>query len=244
MAGPVQGENSYRRRGFDGNLRPCLRRVLVVVPVVIALVLAGCQTPTREQYTPNYPTAEDVEIETTPAHEKEMPDYDPPEYPEDRAPELEVNMTEVELLVIELLNEERAERGLSEVTHDPRLSAVARNRSDRQAERGYISHWISGTRYDHQLQQTNYDCGPGTENVASTNAGLRIEDPRFNSPKPGTNESRLAEAVFNQWMDSDPHREGMLTNGQTTIGMGAYIKDKEEGRGTMWWMYSTMIICA
>ncbi len=228
------------------NQRSILRRSVPVFVLVLMLVLAGCQgyepsvtpSPTPELPTPDTP-------DPRPSYEQGMSDYEPLPTPENTSADTEANTTKIQLEVIALANEERADRGKPELTQDPRLSDIALNKSWMMGEEEVLHHH-TGLSGIEQHKKANYNCGRGGENIARTPISGDEINWDLENDIVYINETALAKVIFNQWMDSDPHREMMLNERLTTVGVGVYLTIQEdEERGTRGYLaWSTMHLCS
>lgn len=230
--------------------RRSFRRGVQGFGLAILLILAGCQAvyPTVDHTS----TPRDIDTPSpTPeprAHERPMPNYDPPAVPENRSARWDLNLTKVELLVIEEIEERRGEHGVQPVNlhHDPRLSKIARNYSWYMGHNGEFGHYVKdGETINERFERANYDCGPnrirGGENLAKSSFRAFFYNPDLDTPKPGSVESRLAEGIVEQWMGSDPHRDLLLEDDLSTAGVGVYIpKNKSRYRVSA---YTTLYLC-
>ena len=226
--------------------RSPLRRSASVFVLALLLVLAGCQgyepsvtpSPTPELPTPDTP-------DPRPSYEQGMADYEPLPTPENTSADTEANTTKIQLEIIALANEERAERGKTELTHDPRLSDIALNKSWMMGKEE-VMHHDTGLSGIEQHEKANYNCGRGGENIARTPISGGEINWDLDNDIVHVNETALAEVIFTQWMDSDSHREMMLSDGVTTVGVGIYITirtyDHRDGHGYQAW--STMHLCS
>ncbi|SFE12310.1 uncharacterized protein, YkwD family [Lentibacillus persicus] len=122
--------------------------------------------------------------------------------------------TEFEKEVVELVNDERTERGLSPLEMHNRLSDVARKKSQDMADNDYFSHTSPtyGSPFE-MMDQFDFSYRLAGENIA---AGQR-------SP----------EQVVEGWMNSEGHRENILKEDFTHIGVG-YVEDGGLKYGTYW----------
>lgn len=225
----------------------CGVRALVLA---VFIVLAGCQaiyptvdrTPTSQNIDTQSPTPEPR------AYERPMPNYNPPAVPENRSARWSLNLTRVELYVIEEIEERRADHGVKPVDlhHDPRLSKIARNYSWYMGRNSEFGHYVKdGETLDERFERANYECSPprirGGENLALSNFIRYLYYPEFDTPKPGTAESRIAEAIVEQWMGSPPHRDLLLRDGLSTAGVGIYIPKNESHADAV--SYTTLYLC-
>lgn len=98
------------------------------------------------------------------------------------------------------ISEYRRSRGLSAVTVDGKLTAIARGHSQAMAKADKMAHHVRGEpRFEQRLRAGGYDASVAAENVA---AGHR----NFNE-------------AFAGWKASPGHRANMLKPGVTQIGI-------------------------
>ena len=94
----------------------------------------------------------------------------------------------------------RANNNLPAVTLDPDLTRLAQAQADIMAKRDKLDHNV-GKPFVARLRASGYDAKSAAENIS---AGYHT----------------LAEA-FSGWRDSPPHRENMLLQGASRIGIAA-----------------------
>ncbi|WP_017185135.1 CAP domain-containing protein [Alkalibacillus haloalkaliphilus] len=118
---------------------------------------------------------------------------------------------EFEQQVVNLVNEEREQRGLQPLELSGELSDVARAKSQDMADENYFSHQSPtyGSPFD-MMDHYGVDYRTAGENIAMG--------------------QRSPEAVMQGWMNSDGHRENILSDQFTHIGVG-YV----EGNGSTYW---------
>lgn len=116
--------------------------------------------------------------------------------------------------VVELVNEERKKRNLDPLEMDHHLSGLARKKSQDMADNDYFSHTSPtyGSPFD-MMEQFDFTFRMAGENIA---AGQRSPD-----------------QVVEGWMNSEGHRENILKEGFTHIGVG-YVEDAGLSYGTYW----------
>lgn len=134
---------------------------------------------------------------------------------EDETPD--TNATEpsaYEQEVVKLVNEERAKKDLDPLEMDKHLSDLARKKSQDMAENNYFSHTSPtyGSPFD-MMKQFDFSFRLAGENIA---AGQR-------SP----------EQVVEGWMNSEGHRENILKEDFTHIGVG-YVEGDGPKHRTYW----------
>jgi len=110
-------------------------------------------------------------------------------------------MSAYELAVVELVNEARAQYGLSALTANEKLSDVARMKSQDMLDNNYFSHTSPtyGTPFE-MMKAFGITYNSAGENIAYGYA--------------------TPEAVVNGWMNSSGHRANILSESYTQIGVG------------------------
>ncbi|UOQ95290.1 CAP domain-containing protein [Halobacillus shinanisalinarum] len=127
--------------------------------------------------------------------------------------EVEANATSsYEEEVVQLVNEERAKEGLAPLEMHNRLSDLARMKSQDMADKGYFSHTSPtyGSPFD-MMKQYDFSYSTAGENIA---AG-----------------QRTPQEVVEGWMNSPGHRENIMNESFTHIGVG-YVEGGSYG--TYW----------
>jgi uncharacterized protein YkwD len=103
--------------------------------------------------------------------------------------------------VVNLLNQERANNGLSALSCDAKGITVARAHSQDMCDRGYFSHYTpEGKAPWDRLSEGGVQFSSAGENIAMG----------YSTP----------QAVHTGWMNSSGHRENMLTPNWTRVGVG------------------------
>ncbi|MBQ7794054.1 MAG: SafA/ExsA family spore coat assembly protein [Clostridia bacterium] len=107
--------------------------------------------------------------------------------------------------VVRLVNEIRAENGLSALTHDWELSRVARYKSQDMKDNGYFSHTspVYGSPFE-MIRNFGISFKGAAENIARG--------------------QQTPQAVVNAWMNSSGHRANILNSSYNKIGVG-YVAD-------------------
>jgi uncharacterized YkwD family protein/spore coat assembly protein SafA len=116
-------------------------------------------------------------------------------------PTTDSSVTNYEREVIRLVNRERRERGLNELTYDWELCRVARIKSQDMKDNGYFSH--TSPTYGSPFQMMK-------------NFGIRYKSAGENIAKGQPS----PEAVVKAWMNSSGHRANILNSSFTHIGVG------------------------
>ena len=116
-------------------------------------------------------------------------------------PEEDAAVTQYEQEVIRLVNEIRAQNGLSALTYNWELSRVARYKSQDMVDNRYFSHTSStyGTPFQ-MIRSFGLSYRSAGENIAYG--------------------QRTPQAVVNAWMNSSGHRANILSSSYTQIGVG------------------------
>ncbi|GAA0598096.1 hypothetical protein GCM10009001_12770 [Virgibacillus siamensis] len=114
-------------------------------------------------------------------------------------------LSQYEKKVVELTNQERTERGLEPLEISNELSKVAREKSRDMAENNYFSHNSPtyGSPFD-MMKQYGITYKTAGENIARG--------------------QRTPQEVVNGWMNSEGHRENILNESFTHIGVG-YVEN-------------------
>ena len=116
-------------------------------------------------------------------------------------PEEDAAVTQYEQEVIRLVNEIRAQNGLSALTYNWELSRVARYKSQDMVDNRYFSHPSPtyGTPFQ-MIRSFGLSYRSAGENIAYG--------------------QRTPQAVVNAWMNSSGHRANILSSSYTQIGVG------------------------
>ena len=115
------------------------------------------------------------------------------------------SVSEYEKKVAELVNVERSKYGLSALTLNTKLSALARTKSQDMSDKHYFSHTSPtyGSAFD-MMKSSGIKYNTAGENIAYG--------------------YRTPEAVVNAWMNSPGHRANILNASYKEIGVG-YVAD-------------------
>lgn len=133
-----------------------------------------------------------------------------------------IDEDQVGQLVLHEVNNIRADRGLSKLRWNTRVSSAADSHAKDMSEKGYLSH----TSRDGQTVRARYPCTAG-ENIAQTwvNRRLRLDD---GSTGIYTTNGELAVGIVRQWMNSEGHRKLILTREWVSAGVGISISNDGE----------------
>ncbi|NMF04677.1 CAP domain-containing protein [Clostridium beijerinckii] len=103
--------------------------------------------------------------------------------------------------ILQLMNEKRTEAGLQPLTIDNTLVQVARYKSDNMIQNNFFNHTNpDGTKWTNWLHTIGYTYTTSGENIA------------YNTSDP--------VELFNQWWNSLGHRENMMNEKYTRVGIG------------------------
>ena len=113
--------------------------------------------------------------------------------------------------MLELHNQARTQRGLEPLCLSPALTSLARARSEDMLERGYFSHYTpEGVTVVDKMKRLGYFGLNGYhmagENIAKGGDGTDTDTPEY---------------MFDELMHSPDHRENILREGFTEVGIGA-----------------------
>ncbi|MFH5797331.1 CAP domain-containing protein [Haladaptatus sp. CMAA 1911] len=151
---------------------------------------------------------------------------------------------DVERLVHTYVNEERSNRGLEPLAFSTDLREIARYHSEDMATRNYFSHTSpEGENFADRYDRFDHTCRAsagdgryltGGENIAQTWYDVRVTT--ADGTVRYTTEDELARAIVTQWMNSQGHRENILTPEWRNEGIGIVVTD--EGK-----VYATQNFC-
>lgn len=143
----------------------------------------------------------------------------------------ELDRSRVERLVHEHVNERRAEHGLGALEFDTALREIARYHSEDMAENDYFSHTSpDGETRSDRYDRFGYDCradtGDGTYYTGGENIAYTYYDTRVRTSDGVvryTTADELARGLVRGWMNSQGHRENILTEAWDHEGIGVAI---------------------
>ena len=116
-----------------------------------------------------------------------------------------IDASAVAAAAVETLNDARSEAGKPPLQRDPDLRRRARSWSRSVADSGELSH---GT----------VECRPGGENVAMTYWQTAVQTDQGTETYETADE--LGEAIAEQWLTSDGHRENIMDTSYSRTGIG------------------------
>lgn len=119
--------------------------------------------------------------------------------------ESQAQLTDTEI-ILGLVNTARAKEGLNTLTLSNTLNLAATLHSQDMQDNDYFSHTgLDGSSFSDRVKSLNYDGSPRSENIAKG----------YGNP----------EAVYTGWMNSEGHRNNILTTGITEMGIGRSEKN-------------------
>lgn len=230
------------------NVRDRDRGRLGVLRLLLALALLAALAIGGVLYAPTIASTIDALEDGTPVLDRDSPpptdDRDPERtHPADPGPTAyetrtaAVSSIQVEDLVHEKVNEERAERDLDPLEWDGTVASVARAHSADMADRDYFSHVNpDGEGPLDRFDEVGSYCRGYGENIATTWVDRDVRRPGDGEVERYRTDEELAAALVEQWMNSPPHREAILTEDWDRGGVGVYVT--AEGR-----VYATHNFC-
>jgi uncharacterized protein YkwD len=129
-----------------------------------------------------------------------------------------------------LINQQRNSNGLSSLSFDPSLAAIARGHSQDMAKNNYFSHVnLQGLSPADRGNQQGYTCRKDygsyytygiSENIFETSHWTTYNGIRVNDFEPLED---IAQKTVNGWMNSPGHRKNILTSTYDREGIGVGI---------------------
>ena len=105
--------------------------------------------------------------------------------------------------VFQLVNQERVSRGLAPYGWSSELAVASQRHAEDMVAQDYFSHTsLDGREFGDRAVDANYDGSPRGENIA---AG-----------------QQSAESVMDSWMNSEGHRNNILSTSSNEIGIGLH----------------------
>ena len=190
---------------------------LIKIPDTDSNVNKKPETPKPEVQKPETPKPE------TPKPEVQKPEAPKPEAPKPEiqkpeAPKPEITngtlLIEVEQLIFQKVNGERAKAGLAALANNSTMQKYARIKSTDMGDRNYFSHENpEGNLITTTMKQDGVSYNAWGENIAYI-GGM-------------TGSETLAQQFMTNWMNSQGHRENILSTNFDSMGVGVYqIGDK------------------
>lgn len=105
--------------------------------------------------------------------------------------------------VFELVNQERAAAGVAPLDWNPALATAAQLHAEDMVAQDYFDHDSpDGRSFSDRAREAGYDASPRGENIAAGQPD--------------------ASSVMNSWMNSNGHRNNILSEGSNEIGVGLH----------------------
>jgi uncharacterized protein YkwD len=126
-------------------------------------------------------------------------------------------LDEIEQHILVLTNEERSKRGLITLEHDPMLQTTARAHSADMLERDFFDHVSPEGRTPHDriaIIHRQLIGGTGENIWQIKGKGYDVNDAL-----------KIAERAMEGWMNSPGHRENILRESYTHLGVGGAVKE-------------------
>ena len=151
----------------------------------------------------------------------------------DDADEGALDWSLVERHAHEAVNEERIAHGVDPIAFDTELRDIARDHSQDMAERGYFAHVDPDeNNFVDRYDAAGYECRVPMENGYYSLGGENLAQTWYDHPVATadgtvqyTTEQELGYGVVEMWMNSDGHRDNMLTSHWQNQGIGIYVTE-------------------
>lgn len=178
-----------------------------VVPPTVEEIPSTPDIPTVDETpsVPDTPTVEETPEVTPPVVEET------PETPsEDNTTNVDVNfMSQVETAIFNKVNEERAKAGVPTLTYNNTMQKYARIKSQDMGDNNYFSHEdLNGNLITTQMKNDGVSYSAWGENIAYIGGSVDA--------------TTLANQFMTNWMNSQGHRENILSTNFSSIGVGVY----------------------
>lgn len=143
----------------------------------------------------------------------------------------ELDIAELERAVHRRVNAVRETEGADPLLWDDDLHEIARAYSGRMVEEGFFGHESpDGERFDDRYERYGYECeihDDGETYLGGENI-VRVPVSGYaDGEYVGTNETRLAIAIVDEWLNSPDHRSTMLDDRWNREGIGI-VKTNDE----------------
>ena len=125
-----------------------------------------------------------------------------------------LNKSEVRMEIHKQVNQERAKRGLRNLSYSKALQRPAQAHSGDMANHSYFSHTSqTGQDFSDRYREHGVNCGGGGENIFRTTGSADLEED-------------FAKEVVSAWMNSPGHRENILRPRFRAEGLGIAVGDE------------------
>ena len=221
-----------------------MKRAVLLLILVSVIAIGGC-VEVVDEGAPFEPAPADGE-EVDDASATDQSDRDDQVGPDERDVETledvepidesdDISRAEIEVLVHEYVNEERVSHGLSPLSFDDDLATIARYHSNRMVTEDFVAHVAPDgqtpqDRYERFDYRCRVDTGEGSYLLGAENIAVTYYDERVataNDVERYENEDELARAVVDGWMNSEGHRENLLTPEWENEGIGVAIVEED-----------------
>lgn len=132
----------------------------------------------------------------------------------------ELDRSVVELTAVEEINDAREENGLPPLQESEELASESRAYSAEMAAGG-------------ELEHGDVACSPGGENIAKSYWQRAVQTE--SGTKTHSTSEELGEALAQQWLTSEGHRENIMSTQYDIVGVGVVEQDSE--------VYATQRFC-
>jgi len=148
-----------------------------------------------------------------------------------------ISITKLETAIHALINKERQDNGLTRITWDDALSAIARKHSRDMSKRHYFDHYSpEGHDYLYRYEQGGYQCAVveghtihmGAENIALNHLYDSVTKVNGEAFYDWNSQDKIAETTVQGWMRSPGHRKNILTPYFRKEGIGVFISPDDK----------------
>lgn len=154
----------------------------------------------------------------------------------------ELNIQQMEKDIHELINEKIKENGLTDLSWNEELTKIARGHSEDMAVNHYFSHYdLQGKDFAYRYEEAGFDCkilykkegdtsyfAKGGENIFQNN---RYDSITYINGVPIYNwntQEEIVKSTVDGWMNSEGHRQNILTPYWKSEGIGIAISDDDK----------------
>lgn len=232
---------------------PFDRRLVLAVLLVVLLVSAGC----ARMVNPSYSTHEGTWSPSPPPDTPEPFDAfeqtnvvtpNASDLPSSKSQVDDIDVDAVERTMIERINELRSNRSLRTVREDPRLSKLALQKSYDMGINDYFLHGRPGEpeknsdwRFSVKYRYRCADHTRGGENLARAHWNVEYRSDWLDEEDGFTDtEYELGMRLVEIWWNSRSHRELLLRENMSTVGVGVFVVDREMELPEA---YATLYLC-
>ena len=181
----------------------------------VAIVDDNREEVKQETKTVEETTTKVKQVETVQAPQKQQPEQ-VPQKPvaeikmENQSAQVSENfLREVEQQIFKKVNEERSKAGVKELAYNNTMEKYARNKSLDMGKRGYFDHKDpEGNLITVSMKNDGVTYSAWAENIAYIEGTM--------------DSSTLANSFMNNWMNSQGHRQNILSASYDSIGIGVY----------------------